>query len=122
MSPALGSVKPGTVGRLATGRLVLVERVSPFAAYLISLPEQHDEFRDVDHRFFGDTRTISTSPFITLYTVDTSSLTDANLLFLRNFGYPVDGVPEPEPEVENPEDVLAEIEELKRELARLEET
>ena len=115
-----GAVKANTVGRLATGRLVLIEKVTPFAAYMLSLPDQMglDEAVE-DNRFFGETRTISTTPFVTVYTVDASTLSDENLMWLRQYGFPVDGVPSPEEIPENVDDIEAEMEELKRELERL---
>jgi hypothetical protein len=117
-SDKLGSVKRGTVGRLASGRLVLVERVTPFAAYLVSLPEQHDEFVEVDGRFFGPMYTICTSPFITIYTVDATTLSVNNREFLYGYGLSTEGLPEWEEPV-NEEDLLDEIAMIKAELEKL---
>lgn len=116
-----GQVAPGTVGRLATGRLVFVEKITPWAAYLTSLPDQQGLVEGAeDNRFFGPTYTISTTPFVTIYTVDTSTLSDENLAWLRDYGYPVDHVPDPDIVPENVEDIEAEMEALKRQLAELE--
>jgi len=115
-----GAIAPGTVGRLATGRLVIVEKVTPWAAYLTSLPDQQGLTEgSEDNRFFGETITISTTPFVTVYTIDASTLSDENLAWLRQFGLPVDGVPMAEEIPENVDDIEAEMEELKRELERL---
>lgn len=115
-----GAIQPNTVGRLATGRLVFVESVTPWAAYLISLPDQQGLAEGVDdNRFFGETKAISTTPFVTVYTVDTSTLSDANLAWLRQYGFPVDHVPDPEDIPENVDDMEAELEEIRRQLSVL---
>lgn len=116
-----GTTASGTVGRLATGRLVIVEKVTPWAAFLLSLPDQQGLVEgSEDNRFFGQTYAISVSPFVTVYTVDTSTLSDENLAWLRQYGLPVDGVPDPELIPENQEDIESEMEEIKRQLAALE--
>lgn len=118
-SNSLGKTKPGTVGRLASGRLILVERVTPTAAYLLSLPEQHDEIQEPDGRFFGPRFAITTSPFVTVYTVDCIVLSPANREFIAQFGLDTSGLPEWEEPV-NEEDLLDEIAIIKAELAKLE--
>ena len=113
----LGSLKPGTIGRLPTGRLVIVERVTPHAAYLISLPDQHDESTEPDGRFYGETRTISVSPYTTVYTVDTSSLSANNRDFLKRYGYECIA-PEAVPKA-SPSETQAKIDKIKAQLAKL---
>jgi hypothetical protein len=116
-----GAAQPKTVGRLATGRLVLVEDVSRFAAYLLSLPDQQGiaDADTEDNRFFGQQDAIAVSPFVQVYTVDTSTLSDENLRWLRDFGFPVDNVPMSEELPEEMEDLEAEAEQIKAELAAL---
>ena len=115
-----GQVAAGTVGRLSTGRLVIVEKITPWAAYLTSLPDQQGLVEGADdNRFFGPTYTISTTPFVTVYTVDTSTLSDENLSWLRQYGLPVDRVPDLEVLPENTDDIEMEMEELKRQLDAL---
>lgn len=76
-------MKPGTIGRLGrSSLLVYVERVTPCAAYLVVLPEQCDESSDFDYRFIGPHKHLATSPFADIYTVDLTSLSEANLDFL----------------------------------------
>lgn len=74
----------GSIGRLGiNGRLVYVQHVTRFVAYVISFPEQHDTSFDLDRRFIGPTHAIATSPFIDFYTIDINALSSRNLDFLE---------------------------------------
>ena len=116
-----GAVQAKTVGRLATGRLVLVESVNQFAAYLLSLPDQQGiaDQDSEDNRFFGQKYAIAVSPFVQVYTVDASTLSDENLRWLRDFGFPVDNIPLSEELPEATEDIEAEMAEIEAQLAAL---
>lgn len=81
---ARGAIKKGSVGRLGlNGRLVYVQNVTRFVAYVISFPEQHDTSFDLDRRFLGPPCAIATSPYVDFYTVDINSLSSRNLDFLE---------------------------------------
>jgi hypothetical protein len=58
---------------------VYVERVTKYAAYVLSLPDQGDT---KDSRFLGPTSAIVTSPFVDFYTIDEESLSEKNKTFL----------------------------------------
>jgi hypothetical protein len=79
-----GAMKKGSVVRLGlNGRLVYVQNVTRFVAYVISFPEQHDTSFDLDRRFLGPPCAIATSPYVDFYTVDIHSLSSRNLDFLE---------------------------------------
>lgn len=73
----------GAVGRLGmNGRLVYVENVTRHAAYLLSLPDQHDTDLEADQRYLGPIGAITTSPHLDFYTMDDQALSDRNRDFL----------------------------------------
>lgn len=74
----MGTTLPGTVGRLNTGRLVYVRRVTEFALHLVSLPEGHT---GEDNEFMGG-HIIVKSPFCEVKVVDISLLSERNKKFV----------------------------------------
>lgn len=79
----MGAMRAGSIGRLGkNGRLVYVEKVTRYAAYLISLPDQPDDVDETDCRFLGPPRLITTSPYMEFYSSDVKELSEANLDFL----------------------------------------
>jgi len=78
----LGALKPGTVGRIASGRLVLVESVDQFASHLVSLPDQPSSaFTNTwDGRFSGN---FKGSPFTSVDPVPFEELSERNQHFLK---------------------------------------
>lgn len=90
----LGAITPGTVGSLASGRLVLVESIDQFAARLVSLPDQPPMADNTwDGRFTGP---FKASPFVSIEPVDTTTLSTRNRHFLESGEVlPAPYVPEP---------------------------
>lgn len=87
-SPPRGAVKEGTFGRMNTGRLVYVQRVTSYAAYLISLPEQGFISGDSwDGRFVtGSPRAVTVNPWVTIVPVALESLSPLNRQFVESGG------------------------------------
>jgi len=80
-----GRITAGSVGYLGkNGRLVYVQVVTDYVAYVISLPEQHDDTQDQDRRFLGPTKAIAVSPFVDFYTVDSTLLSEKNLDYIEH--------------------------------------
>lgn len=77
----LGAITPGTVGSIASGRLVLVDKVDQFAAYLIPLPDQPSTVMNTwDGRFNG---AFKASPFVSIEPVSVETLSARNQHFIR---------------------------------------
>ena len=70
---------PGTVGRMNSGRLVLVRRVTSEALHLISLPEDHGQ--SLDDTFYGG-KVFTKSPHTEIEVVDISTLSEINRQFI----------------------------------------
>lgn len=78
-----GAVRQGTVGVLSSGRLVVVERVDRFAAYLLSLPEQSISGMSDSIKFSSATnKALATSPYVSLEVVTLEQLSPTNRAFI----------------------------------------
>lgn len=73
-APSLGTSAMGTVGRLNSGRLVIVRRMTPYAVHLVSLPEGHS---NGEHVFQGG-RVFAKSRYTAIEVEDISGLSPLN--------------------------------------------